>query len=399
MLSPFQVDATREKGYFAENTLAGSRMRTNIADLGAAISVVTRQQLDDTASLDVNDIFRYEIGTEGATTYTPTQSTFRVGGIVDAIAGNTFGNSMTTTVTNATANRVRGLGTPGFSINYYTAIAQIPFDSYNAASFEINRGPNSLLFGMGSPAGIVNQSTASPQINKDNASVQVRIDDRGSERASLSFNKTLVDGKLAIYGALLYDNKAYERKPSYDTTRRQYGAITYKPFKTTKITASIEGYSNDNSRPNTITPIDGVSEWREAGRPYYDSLRQEIISKDTGLAMAPYVANMQSPNAQAMWDYLAAGGVTAANLVVSGTATDGTVTGYTYKGASVFGTGLITTKYFTDGTANPFYVPGITFQTGRASHQIANGSLQQIVQGAQRQRLGFANYTNIDQKT
>jgi outer membrane receptor protein involved in Fe transport len=65
MMSPFQVDSTREKGYFAENTLAGSRMRTNIADLGAAISVVTKQQLEDTASLDVNDIFRYEIGTEG----------------------------------------------------------------------------------------------------------------------------------------------------------------------------------------------------------------------------------------------------------------------------------------------------------------------------------------------
>ncbi|MDR1010804.1 MAG: TonB-dependent receptor plug domain-containing protein [Opitutaceae bacterium] len=398
MLSPFQVDATKEKGYFAENTLAGSRMRTNIADLGAAISVVTKQQLEDTASLDINDVFRYEIGTEGATTYTPTQSTFRVGGIVDAIAGNTFGNSLTTTVTNSTANRVRGLGTPGFAINYYTAIAQIPFDSYNAASFEINRGPNSLLFGMGSPAGIVNMSTATPQINKDSASVQVRIDDRSSERVSLSFNKTLVDGKLAVYGALLYDDKQYKRKPSYDTTRRQYGAITYKPFKHTKITASVEGYNNDNRRPNTITPIDGVSEWRAAGRPYYDSLRQEIISMDTNQTMAPYVASIDSSNAQAMWDYLAAGGITVADLTASGVI-DSHVGNYTYKGASVFGSGLITTKYFTDGSVNPFYVPGVSFQTGRASHQIADGALQQIVQGSQRQRLGFGNYTSYDQTT
>lgn len=35
MLSPFQVDTTKDVGYFAQNTLAGSRLRTNIADLAA----------------------------------------------------------------------------------------------------------------------------------------------------------------------------------------------------------------------------------------------------------------------------------------------------------------------------------------------------------------------------
>jgi outer membrane receptor protein involved in Fe transport len=37
---------------------------------------------------------------------------------------------------------------------------RIPFDSYNTQSVEITRGPNSLLFGLGTPAGIVNQSAA-----------------------------------------------------------------------------------------------------------------------------------------------------------------------------------------------------------------------------------------------
>lgn len=45
VLSPFTVDATQDKGYFAENTLAGSRLNTNISDLGASISVVTKQQM------------------------------------------------------------------------------------------------------------------------------------------------------------------------------------------------------------------------------------------------------------------------------------------------------------------------------------------------------------------
>jgi hypothetical protein len=389
MLSPFQVDATKEKGYFAENTLAGSRMRTNIADLGAAISVVTKQQMEDTASLDVNDIFRYELGTEGSSTYTPTRLTHRNDGVADAIAGATYGNDINNTSTNSSANRVRGLGSPSFALNYYSTIAQIPFDSYNAASFEINRGPNSLLFGMGSPAGIVNMSTAQAQINKNSAQAQIRIDDRGSRRASLSFNKTLLKDKLAIYGALLYNDQQFERKPSYDITRRQYGAITYKPFKRTKITASVEGYDNDNRRPNSLMPRDGVTEWRAAGMPYYDSTTQSIVYGSSGVQAGVYAPSLFSPNAQALWDFLASKGVTIGNLAPVN-ATDGTTTNYRYNGVDVFGSALWTTRYFSNGNENPFYIPGIGFQNGRAVQQIAGGSLQHWQQGSFRPTLGFA---------
>jgi hypothetical protein len=399
MMSPFQVDATKEKGYFAENTLAGSRMRTNIADLGAAISVVTKQQLEDTGSLDVNDIFRYEIGTEGSTSYTPSVQSMRSDGIADTIAGATFGNSMTAS-TNSTANRVRGLGSPSFALNYYQTISQVPFDSYNAASFEINRGPNSMLFGMGSPAGIVNQSTASAQINKNNASVQIRIDDRGSNRVSLSFNKMLVKDKLAIYGALLYNDQQFERKPSYDISRRQYGAITYTPFRRTKITASVEGYNNDNRRPNNLTPVDGVSEWRNAGKPYYNLQSQQIVSAVTGAVITSLVPSQDSSNAtpeyrQAMIDKLAAAGYTYLDHVPSATelgdgqatkkywdvtATSTNKNNLQFRNEynttfSIYGTGHLT------NLNSPFYVPGIAFQNGRSVMQIADGGLQNWIHG------------------
>src|SRR5687767_13360325 len=58
VLSPFEVTASNNDiGYYAENTLAGSRLSTNIGDLAASISVVTRQQMLDTASIDMNDVF------------------------------------------------------------------------------------------------------------------------------------------------------------------------------------------------------------------------------------------------------------------------------------------------------------------------------------------------------
>jgi len=69
-LNPFSVDASKDIGYYAENTLAGSRLKTNVGDLASSITVVTKQQLEDTGSLNINDVFLYEANTEGASTYT-----------------------------------------------------------------------------------------------------------------------------------------------------------------------------------------------------------------------------------------------------------------------------------------------------------------------------------------
>lgn len=40
-LSPFQVLSDKDVGYVANDTLAGSRLRTNLADVANAISVFT----------------------------------------------------------------------------------------------------------------------------------------------------------------------------------------------------------------------------------------------------------------------------------------------------------------------------------------------------------------------
>ena len=146
-LSPFVVTSSaNDIGYYAENTLAGSRLNTNIGDLAASITVVTRQQMLDTASINLNDVFLYESNTECTGNYTAFAFDNR-GGISD-----------NTAVSPTTSNRVRGIGSVDSARDYYPSITQFPFDVYNTESVGINRGPNSLLFGLGSPSGIVNQS-------------------------------------------------------------------------------------------------------------------------------------------------------------------------------------------------------------------------------------------------
>lgn len=390
-LSPFSVSTTRDSGYFAANTLAGSRMNTNIADLGSSISVITKQQFEDTASTDMNEIFRYEVNTEGSLTYTPGTQSMRNDGVLDVNAGGTRGNALES-YTNAGANRVRGLGAPSSAVNYYPSIGAVPFDSYNTQSVEISRGPNSMLFGLGSPAGIVNQSTAQAQMNKRSAQVQLRTDQYGSFRTSFNFNQGLIDDKLAIYGAAVYDDRRFDRKPAYDKTDRFYGAITYKPFEKTTIRFNAEQYNNENRRPNTLTPRDYVTEWIKAGRPYYDSNTKTVYSLDSGAALSMMVNDAASPYANELRAFIEGlPGFDASKWNAAKTQ---------YNGQNIFGNARWgVPANWVAGTPSPniLYVPGIgEVNQGRSIMQIAGGQLQNWFQPTYQYRYipGWGTATN-----
>src|SRR5208283_3079314 len=99
---------------FAANTLAGTRLNNNIADLPSSITVVTKQQLEDTSSQNINDVFRYEANTQGASTYTPTAGTSATrSNVSDSLQGSGGTQSFAGTVgynsAIDTGNRVRGL--------------------------------------------------------------------------------------------------------------------------------------------------------------------------------------------------------------------------------------------------------------------------------------------------
>lgn len=345
VLSPFNVDTTKDTGYYAENTLAGSRLKTSLTDLAASITVVTKQQLDDTAALDVNDVFKYEAGTEGSGSYSPVVTDR--GTAKDTVAGYTLGNDGGTT-TNAQSNRVRGIGTPDASINYYPTNNRIPFDTYNIQSIEISRGPNSLLFGLGSPAGIVNQTTAQAALNRNTSQVQVRTDQNASFRSSLSFNRSLIRDQLSIYAALLYDDRQFERKPSRDLYRRQYGALTFKPFKNTVIRASAENYQNDANRPNFLTPRDYVTPWLQAGRPVYDPITRTVTVQDSGRAVGPFVSS------------------TASNGYVAGNVTGASAVSNLFLATT-------TANPIPNTVPNPQFVQGIQFEDTARPVRLING--------------------------
>ncbi|MGH7995370.1 MAG: TonB-dependent receptor plug domain-containing protein [Opitutaceae bacterium] len=286
-LSPFDVNSTEEKGYFSPNTLAGTRLNNNIADIPSSVTVVTKQELLDTNSQNINDVFRYQANTEGASTYTPV--TMVRSNVADVLGTQGY---------TVAGNRVRGLSAADLEIDDFFASARIPFDSYNTQSLEIDRGPNSILFGTGSPAGIVNQSRSQALIDKSSGDFSVEGGSWGTLRQTADLNIPLIPDKLAIYVAQMYNSQGYMQKPSGDITRRQYAAFTFVPFANhkTKFSGSFEYYNDYDNQPNSITPVDFVTPWLESGRPVYSPLNDMVTYLSTGQSAGPYSLKAGYPN-------------------------------------------------------------------------------------------------------
>ncbi len=258
-LTPFEVQtSSRDIGYYTENTLAGTRLNTRLADLGSSITVVTKQQLEDTGAVDINDVFLYEANTEGTGQFT-SFGVDRNGGVTDQVQSSP-----------QQANRIRGIGRADVARDYFVSTSRLPFDAYNIDSITINRGPNSILFGLGSASGIVNQSPARARLNTASTEISTRIGSHGSYRGTINFNRPLIDDVLAVYVAAVHNEERFRQKPAHDTTRRLYGALTFKPFEKTTIRLNVEDFYNDVRRPNGVTPRDYITPYRAAGSPTWD---------------------------------------------------------------------------------------------------------------------------------
>lgn len=214
-LSPFTVKANDNSGYRATSTLAGTRIKTDLKDLGAAISVITSEFMQDTSATDAATLLSYTSNTEVG----GDQGNFSGAENVDD--GRFF---QTDARTNPQLNqRIRGLGAADLTRGYF--LTDIAFDTYNTERVTVSRGPNSLLFGIGSPGGVINNGTKQAVQGNDFNEFKVRLDSHGSVRSEFDINRSIIDGRLAIRIAGLNDEAQYNQNPAWNHDKRIYGAL------------------------------------------------------------------------------------------------------------------------------------------------------------------------------
>jgi hypothetical protein len=281
-LSPFQVSAEADKGYFAANTLSGTRINTKLEDLGASITVVTKQQMQDFAMLDLNDVFLYEANTEGTGNYTDLFID-RNGVAQDNVARDPNN-----------ANRVRGIGPANQAFgNFQTGV---PIDPAMIDGLEISRGPNSNIWGLGSGSGTVNAIPSAANLTRETSRLELRTDNLGGFRTVLDLNRPLLQNKLAVRGLAIHQADEFVRQPSFSRTNRLAGMVTYKPFRSTTLRAAVEHYDNYARRPNAILPRDGLSYWKESGRPTWDASTW-TLTRNGVRTVVPYSTTAATENA------------------------------------------------------------------------------------------------------
>lgn len=262
-LSPFEVkpDAT---GYFQSNTMSGTRLNSKIEDLGQSITVMTKEQMNDFAMLNINDVFDHMASTEGTNTYSEFVVD-RTGAVTDNV---TFDPN--------NANRVRGLGNANIAFNNIATTGRVPVDRLWLDSIELSRGPNANIFGLGNSSGTVNQVPATANLSRNFARVEARADSDDGWRASLDVNRTLFKNKLALRGSLAHQHTGFVRKPSGEDARRLSLQVKARPFEKTTLALSWYNYRNVGTRPNFTTPRDNITGWIAAGKPAWDPVTRLI---------------------------------------------------------------------------------------------------------------------------
>ncbi|MFI4980032.1 MAG: TonB-dependent siderophore receptor, partial [Nevskiales bacterium] len=212
------------QGYVSDEARAATKTDTPLVETPQSISVVTREQLDAQQVVSLSEALRYTAGVN-------TQP---------------YGSD----------NRYNWYSIRGFSANDYTFqdglrlvsgyFMQPAPDPYGFESVEIVRGPSSVLYGQGSPGGLVNIDSKLP--------TQTRTGNAGLMFGNYDLREAYADsaGPITDDGRLSYRLTALGKLS--DTQVEGAGnnrlliapALTWKPFDGTRITF-LGNYQDDDT--------------------------------------------------------------------------------------------------------------------------------------------------------
>jgi outer membrane receptor protein involved in Fe transport len=211
LLSPFEVNTSRDTGFAATSALAGGRLATDLRDTPVSYSVMTREFLD---ALAIDDL-------QTAAAWAPNSQSMPDDG------GNNF-------FTFTTMYATRGVRAGTQQRNFFPQNGDN--DTYNIERFDFARGPNSILFGNGSLGGTSSSTTKRARTDKAFQNVQFRLGSWDSVRTTLDINQPLGDdNRLAMRGVLMWQDTNGWRDKTFDKREGAFLTTTYRPFRNTEI--------------------------------------------------------------------------------------------------------------------------------------------------------------------
>ncbi len=281
-LSPFVITERSDTGWVATETLAGSRLRTNYKDVANQIETFTKDFMADLAVNSIEEAVVYSANIENVNDYIPFNSAFALQNPNDG-------------------PRVRGIGNGTPTRNFF--LVSNPTDNFNLDRATFASGPNAILFGLGSPAGILDATPARAQM-RNRYGVSFQYDSLDSKRTTIDLNQVVLKDRLSLRLMGLAKSHHTDKKPNLDRDDRIYGTLTFKPFKHTTIVLQGERDNRGWNRAIRMPPGDFVSPWLNADqipgsgyttpKPVYDNTNFAGIGQNVIFVRAanvPVLAN------------------------------------------------------------------------------------------------------------
>lgn len=243
-LSPFTVSTTEDRGYQAQSSLGGSRLKANLKDVASPTSAFTQQFLEDVAVTSTDDLARFMLSTE-----------YDYG--EDAGGQNRLNNA-------SRPMRMRGLAGGSLAVNFFKSSFKL--DTFSTERIDQTRGPNAVLFGIGDPGGSINVSTKRAMLATAKGSVAVQAKSHESLREELDFNAPLWRDRVAVRVAAVQDRSNTWRNYEYSDENRLFGTVKWRLAQRTELNLEGEKGDIDKATKRTYTALDGYTLWRDAGR-------------------------------------------------------------------------------------------------------------------------------------
>ena len=241
VLNPFTVTDEAHVGYLAQSSLAGSRLKTNLGDLAVPVTAFTPEFIEDVASTTVDELSKFMLSTQ--TDFPDANQAFFAA--------------------DSAPLRIRGLPATTYAINYFPTNQRL--DLFATERVDQSRGPNSILFGIGSPGGLINISSKRATLERRTGSLTLQTRSTEGLRATLDYNQPVLKDRVSLRLAAVTDDRKTWRHHEYDDQKRFYATGRWRIARGTQLDVEWEWGDIDKSLVAPWVVADAYTPWASAG--------------------------------------------------------------------------------------------------------------------------------------
>lgn len=222
-LSEFNVSAESNRGYIAAETMTGSRVKTQIADLPYTVNVLTSEFFEDFGIFELSD------------------NVTQIGGFTGLDVGGGF--------------NLRGFGSTSQLRDGFFRLGR--YGSSNVDRMEIIKGSNAAIYGRTSPGGMLNMVSKQPK-SRESQRLSFNYGDEGTQRVTMETTGPVYKGSFGKTAYILtgsHYQKEFDMEYARNRNQEYYLALSHDFKDGSNLFLSLEYFLQIRHSPNSAAPL------------------------------------------------------------------------------------------------------------------------------------------------